>query len=172
MNSNSNLLRKYQTKIQQQAHALSQLLQRCQSAEAYTQLVERRLTEIAPDHPLPVTEDLLGIPAFPTSGPESHPETRHTASHILASTAAHKKQLSEARTAYDILEKQHFATVKRLEDVSSQNQQSRADLEAANRTIASLQRRLKHFTGKVSRRCISTARQAKFCEINVIQSDH
>jgi hypothetical protein len=49
-------------KIRSQASELGDTLQLLQSTQAYARLVERRLLEAVPDHPLPVSEGHLGLP--------------------------------------------------------------------------------------------------------------
>ncbi len=46
--------------VREQASELSALLGRLEVSGAYARLCERRLLEVAPDHPLPVTSDHLG----------------------------------------------------------------------------------------------------------------
>jgi hypothetical protein len=49
-------------KIRSQASELGETVQLLQSTQAYARLVERRLLEAVPDHPLPVSEGHLGLP--------------------------------------------------------------------------------------------------------------
>ena len=49
-------------KIRAQAAELTSLTVRLEASTSYTHTLERRLLEISPDHPIPVTEDHLGLP--------------------------------------------------------------------------------------------------------------
>lgn len=55
-------------KIRLQATELAGLTERLRHEEAYSRLVERRLLEMDPEHPLPVTPGHLGCSRTPTTG--------------------------------------------------------------------------------------------------------
>ena len=52
-----------QQKVRTQADELSNMHDKLSAAQSYGELCERRLLELAPDHPLPVTTESLGPPA-------------------------------------------------------------------------------------------------------------
>lgn len=54
-------------KVQSQASELTELTRQSQAAQSYVHLLERRLLELVPGHPLPVSEAHMGTPATSAS---------------------------------------------------------------------------------------------------------
>ena len=64
-------MKPYADKIRQQAEELTSLRTRLQEREQYGRLCERRIVELMPDHPLPVTDDCIGLPGTGRSRAQS-----------------------------------------------------------------------------------------------------
>lgn len=90
--------------------------------QAYTQVLERRLLEICPDHAIPVTEEHLGMPVTSLSrlattaaagliasgsagSTAASSSLAAKASHVLAATAAHRKEAVDSADSMRRLEK-------------------------------------------------------------------
>ena len=123
-------------------------------SKEYSDLCERRILDMMPDHPLPVTEACLGLPlssaALAKAGrPLPSGSAPGTPSYILAAEAKTRKDKSESSAAYDALHKSHqvrmndsaVAYVAGVE-TSSNQQAVEAKLEAAEEKINDYRSRL------------------------------
>ena len=131
---------------------VSELKHALQDARAYTRLLETRLVEVMPQHPLPVTEAHLGQPptilsrlaataAAALSMPPGGIAAR--ASNILASTAAsHRREHVDTADTIRRLEGALNEARGRLDDTQRRLREVRATLDARDREVAQLNRRV------------------------------
>ncbi len=121
-------------KIRRQAGDLQRLQTALDEATRYSQLCERRISELHPDHPIPVTEACLGVPN-PANGVVGGGRVvaRGGGTGAVAKLRREKLELVEAHTS---LERQLRSTKGKLTDVSRNLKETRAQAQAKDRELS------------------------------------
>lgn len=126
-------------RVKEQAKELTELRTRLTDTQAYADLCERRILELVPDHPIPVTPECLGIPA--PSPPQKHGRTKGTPSRVLSAEAAQRREKSETASAFNTLQRQLRQAQVRQRETTRQLRDARAALAAKERELASSRKR-------------------------------
>jgi chromosome segregation ATPase len=146
-------------KVQAQAAQLADLAVRLRECEETRALVEKRLVEVAPSHPLPVTRDHLGahvdrlshlaLAAAQTLAGASTPSVVAGATHVVAASATQRKEVLEQakmiRHLEGLLEKDRKKlddAVKRIRELKAACDQKEKDRANAIRRSEGLQQRV------------------------------
>jgi hypothetical protein len=138
-------------RVQVQARELADLSGSLGRAEAYSRLLERRLAELAPEHPLPVTEAALGTHVARLSNLAAG------AAALLVESAggatpgrgggggggggAHRKEARDAAEALKTMEKTLDGKRKLLDDATARIRELRGALEGKEKERAAAARR-------------------------------
>lgn len=147
-------------KVQTQARELNDLTHTLREREGYAHMVERRLLEIVPDHPMPVSDAHLGTvvgklsklargAAEELSGGASPGKVLGVASHIVSATAAERKQARDTGNAIRNLERQLEKARRQADDAQARIKELRTAVDAKEKDRVSALRRAEGLTQKV-----------------------
>lgn len=139
-------------KVQAQARELAELSLRLARSESYSHLVERRLLEVAPSHPMPVSEHQMGqaveqlsklalAAAQTLSGAVTPGKITGLASHVISQTAAQRKKTLDQSEQIRELEKALEKERKKVEDLSQKSKEMKQLLTNKDKDRANAIRR-------------------------------
>ena len=147
-------------KVQAQARELAELSLRLARSETYSHLVERRLLEVAPSHPMPVSEHQLGqaveqlsklaLSAAQTlTGAVTPGKISGLASHVISQTAAQRKKTLDQSEQIRELEKALEKERKKVEDLTQKSKETKQLLTNKDKDRANALRRADGLQHKV-----------------------
>jgi len=139
-------------KVQQQATQLAELAIKLRECEDTKTLVEQRLLEIVPSHRIPVTKDSLGTNVDKLSslamsaaqtlvGTVTPSKISGVPSHVVATTAASRKEVLEQANTIRNLEKELAKDRKRLNDAVIRIKELKLNMDAKEKDRANALRR-------------------------------
>ena len=115
---------KLASKVRTQAKQLAELSAQLRESRSYAELVEQRLTDVLPKHPLPVQPHMLGKPAEPFRSPSNSRAGVAPSSSLAAAQAKVSElssQLRAARTRAARAEKEASAATRRADTLAEKN---------------------------------------------------
>ena len=139
-------------RVQVQARELADMSGALGRSEAYARLLERRLLEVVPEHPLPVSEAALGThvgrlsklalaAAQTLTGVSSPGKVAGVAPYVLAQNAANRTQTRDQAETIKLLERNMDAKRRQLDDAVARIKELRGALETKEKErIAALRR--------------------------------
>jgi chromosome segregation ATPase len=147
-------------KVQAQARELAELSLRLARSETYSHLVERRLLEVSPSHPMPVSEHHMGqaveqlsklalAAAQTLTGAVTPGKISGLASHVISQTAAQRKKTLDQSEQIRELEKALEKERKKVEDLSQKSKEMKQLLTNKDKDRANAIRRADGLQHKV-----------------------
>jgi hypothetical protein len=137
-------------KVQRQARDLMAKQEQLDAAQSYGRLCEKRILELHPDHPMPVTADCLGLVPAPSLKQSKAMRSRGVPSHQLSAHAKQHREQLDAAQSYTALERQHKVAKEKLAECARQLKEVRAAGDGKDRDLASQTRRAERLQTRVA----------------------
>ena len=134
-------------KIRAQAVELQQLKGKLEDSYDYSRLCERRICELHPHHPIPITEDCLGVANVAGSAAGSKVEARGGGTGRSAKLRRENAELAESNKAL----KQLKSARNKLTDVSRNLKETRRQSERKDKELAYREKRIKQLQAQLQK---------------------
>ncbi len=136
------------TKVRAQASDLQRLGDELDAAYGYARLCERRVCELHPNHPIPVTEDCLGVANPAGSGAGGSKIAARGGG--TGKSARLRRENAELAHSNSALEKQLRAARSKLTDVSRNLKETRLQSERKDRELAYREKRIAKLEAQIA----------------------
>ena len=135
-------------KIRRQAAQLQELQAAMNESQAYARLCEQRVCDLHPDHPLPVTEDSLGV-ASPQSRNNGGRNNNRPAAHNTGGVAKLRREKVALEQATTQLEKQLRTARTKVTEASRNLKEVRQQANAKDRELSFQRKKILKLEGTV-----------------------
>tara|TARA_B100000780_G_scaffold256239_1_gene205279 strand:+ start:123 stop:1757 length:1635 start_codon:yes stop_codon:yes gene_type:complete len=147
-NTNDSMTAQLGAKIRRQAGDLQQLQAALDQANAYSRLCEQRISDLAPNHPFPITQESLGVASPQSSSSSKHSLVRNSGTGAVAKLRREKTELLTTNTQ---LEKQVRAartkvttTTNNLKEMRQQATKKDHELDFQRKKMDKMSNRMVH----------------------------